>query len=85
MELASVVNRDATNVRKTRMRAFAESEVQRDINDAKNDGREATAIKVPTNIDVQMLQKYIEDFGYEVVDAGKADRNLRISWQNPKK
>jgi hypothetical protein len=85
MELASAMKRDAVSTRKTRVRAFAESEVQRDINGAKNQGYEGVTIKVPVDVDMDMLQDYIADFGYSVTDAGKCDRYLRVTWDNPKK
>lgn len=85
MELASAVNKAAMEVRRTRMRAFAEGEVQRDINGAQNDGREGVVIKVPVEVNMRMLTDYIVSFGYDVTDVGHSDRNLKISWNDPKK
>jgi hypothetical protein len=83
MELASEMKRDAVNVRSSRVKTYAEGYVQREINGAKSHGEEEAIIIVPANVDFEMIQDYIKDFGYDVVHV--KERMLQISWENPKK
>jgi hypothetical protein len=67
------------------MIAFAEGEVQREINCAKNRGEESAVVDVRVGIDIGMLKEYLEDFGYTVEDSKSCNRRIHIQWSEPTK
>lgn len=84
MKLATHVKDCALNVRRHRVATFVDGVLQPTIDQAAINGEEATpAVEVPENVDMFMLQSFVEGFGYKFENNASEPRSIVVSWSHP--
>ena len=84
MKLATHVKDCALTVRRHRVAAFVDGVLQPTIDQAAINGEETTpAVEVPENVDMFMLQSFVEGFGYKFENHASEPRSIVVSWSHP--